>query len=95
MRIYELGLASVKMRFRLQVWGGKTYGGCNSGPLHLVQDATDLFEICNVSARWVECALAVDGALWKGVNEEFHRAARVDLEVQVARQGVLPDLVCL
>jgi hypothetical protein len=72
----------------------ETYRRCDAGPLHLVQGLTDLFEICDVGAVWVERILAID-ALREGIDKELHRATWVDFEVEVTRDGVLPELSCV
>jgi len=65
-------------------------GWCNARSLHLVEDLTNFFEICDVGAIWVEHVLAMD-ALREGVDKKLHCAAWMDFEVKMAGDGVLPE----
>ena len=63
----------------------------NRRALHLVQQAANLLEILEVRTIWVETALAVRTGRQR-IDEKFLSGARVNLEVKLASDRVLPRL---
>ena len=63
----------------------------NGRSLHLVQQCPDLSKILDVCPIWVQGPTAFC-ACWKRVDDEFLNAARVNLEVEVPRNRVFPQL---
>ena len=55
--------------------------------LHLVEDVSDLFQIGDVSAVWIESSVP-RRSFGEGINEEFLDTTRVDLEMEFVRDGV-------
>ena len=67
------------------------YLGSNRRALHLVQQSANLLEVLEVGTIWVESALAAYTGRQR-IDEKFLSAARVNLEVKLASDRVLPRL---
>lgn len=74
--------------------GKRTHRGRDCGALHLVQQVPDLLQVRQMRAVGKERTLAVC-ACWEWVNEKLLHATGVHLEVQLARDRVLPCLSCV
>ena len=59
--------------------------------MHLVQQATNLLEVLEVRTIWVESAFAACTSRQR-IDEKFLSAARMNLEVKLASDRVLPRL---
>ena len=55
--------------------------------LHLVEDVSDLFQIGDVSAVWIESSVP-RRSFGEGIDEEFLNTKRMDLEMELIRDGV-------
>ena len=63
----------------------------DSGPLQLIHQIPDLFEVADRGAFWVKRSLAITLVFrWQCVHENLLDAARVYLEVELASLWVLP-----
>ena len=63
----------------------------DSRPLQLIHQISDLFQIADRSAFWVQRSIAITlVSSWQGVHENLLDAARVYLEVELASLWVLP-----
>lgn len=63
------------------------YLWCYRGALHLVKDISDLFQVGDVSAIWIEGPIP-RRALGEGIDEKFLNATGMDLEVKFVCDGV-------
>lgn len=64
---------------------------CDRRALHLVDEVAHLLQACEVRAFRVQCTLLVS-AFRKRSDNELRHSTRMDLEVQVSGDWILPEL---
>ena len=77
-----------------QIWDLEdcvTHRRSDTRALHLIQDFTDLFQVLDMTTVWVKGTHPI-GAIRKWFHDNFVCRARVNFEMQVPSDGILPRL---
>ena len=60
--------------------------------MHLIEELPDFLEVGKMSAIRIQCTFSLC-AFRKRIDEQLSNTARMHLEVQLARDGILPELI--